>query len=333
MTHPLLIFINPASGANLAGRFMEAISDVEGITFVKLPDEQNTFAEKHSELLHNHDMRVIAAGGDGTVNWVISLLSKVFPLESEEWKPPIAVCPFGTGNDMARSLGWGGGMSDRDLRHAKKYIEKVRSSEHFENGDIWKVKMTRTDSGEVQEKQMLNYFSIGVDADMATKFETCRHCCKCCFCCHCMSKALYVPMGFAALCGNYDLRRYLEVKTWNTDDQGVEVTKTLDFRCCEKTFTVQNIPSIYGGRDLWRVNTPRSVHDKKLEIVTQGGSAKLGLTHLGIYLGHAQGQATKIEATADEPCVYQVDGEGAIMNGPCKFEIIRTGHYPFVFAK
>ena len=48
-------------------------------------------------------VRVVACGGDGTVVWVLSELAKRGCASV-----PVAVTPFGTGNDMARVLGEGG---------------------------------------------------------------------------------------------------------------------------------------------------------------------------------------------------------------------------------
>ena len=56
-------------------------------------------------------VKILVAGGDGTISTVIDHIKNNIP----EWSnnmPGIAILPLGTGNDLSRSLGWGGSLEN-----------------------------------------------------------------------------------------------------------------------------------------------------------------------------------------------------------------------------
>ena len=70
-----------------------------------------------SDHVSSAGVRLVACGGDGTVGWVLELLrqhiastSATSPAFVSSPCCPLAVLPLGTGNDLSRVLGWGGGI-------------------------------------------------------------------------------------------------------------------------------------------------------------------------------------------------------------------------------
>ncbi|KAL0359811.1 UNVERIFIED_CONTAM: Diacylglycerol kinase, partial [Sesamum angustifolium] len=50
-------------------------------------------------------LRIVVAGGDGTVGWVLGCLGELNK-QSRLPVPPTGIIPLGTGNDLSRSFGW-----------------------------------------------------------------------------------------------------------------------------------------------------------------------------------------------------------------------------------
>ena len=63
-------------------------------------------------------MRIIACGGDGTVGWILSVLDEIKFIQ----QPSVAIIPLGTGNDLARTLHWGGGYNNESTKEILKKV-------------------------------------------------------------------------------------------------------------------------------------------------------------------------------------------------------------------
>lgn len=123
------------------------------------------------------NLRILACGGDGTVGWVLSILDQINPAVP----PAVGVLPLGTGNDLARALGWGGGYTDEPIG---KILTSIGESDMIQL-DRWELKLERNteatgddDNGKGKENLPLNvvnnYFSLGVDAHIALEFHEAR---------------------------------------------------------------------------------------------------------------------------------------------------------------
>ncbi|VFQ87940.1 unnamed protein product [Cuscuta campestris] len=148
-------------------------------------------------------LKIVVAGGDGTVGWVLGCLGELHALGREPI-PPTGVIPLGTGNDLSRSFGWGGSFPFNWRSTIKRVLDRVTSAPlcHL---DSWKLLITmpagekmetpyslksaedltldqdQRINGAFPEKQsyyqgvFYNYFSIGMDAQVAYGFHHLRN--------------------------------------------------------------------------------------------------------------------------------------------------------------
>lgn len=68
--------------------------------------------------------RILVAGGDGTVGWILSCIEKMGWPNSDQ-RPDVRPLPLGTGNDLCRVLGWGPSHGEID---GEKLLEKTTSA-------------------------------------------------------------------------------------------------------------------------------------------------------------------------------------------------------------
>ncbi|KAK8386490.1 hypothetical protein O3P69_010841 [Scylla paramamosain] len=104
---PLLVFVNSKSGDNQGVRFLRR--------FKQLLNPAQVFDLMHGGPVLGlrlfkcfNPFRILICSGDGSVGWVLSEIDKLHMTNQCQ----IGVLPLGTGNDLARVLGWGSACDD-----------------------------------------------------------------------------------------------------------------------------------------------------------------------------------------------------------------------------
>ncbi|XP_019863877.1 PREDICTED: diacylglycerol kinase eta-like [Amphimedon queenslandica] len=106
---PVLAFVNSKSGDNKGVRFLRRLK--YWLNPLQVFDLAISGPESGLLLFQRFNkFRVLVFGGDGSIGWVLSTIDKLH-LHS---KCMVGVVPLGTGNDLARVLGWGGQCSDEE---------------------------------------------------------------------------------------------------------------------------------------------------------------------------------------------------------------------------
>lgn len=96
-----LILLNPVAAGGRASRRAHRIAELGGESAVLVVGASaDHVSELAGEALSEGYARVIAAGGDGTVQAVINGL-----MAAGEARPQLGIVPIGSGNDLARSMG------------------------------------------------------------------------------------------------------------------------------------------------------------------------------------------------------------------------------------
>uniref|UniRef100_A0AAY4BL67 Diacylglycerol kinase n=1 Tax=Denticeps clupeoides TaxID=299321 RepID=A0AAY4BL67_9TELE len=104
---PLLVFVNSKSGDNQGVKFLRRFKQL--LNPAQVFDLINGGPHLGLRLFQKFDnFRILVCGGDGSVGWVLSEIDKL----SLHKQCQLGVLPLGTGNDLARVLGWGPSCDD-----------------------------------------------------------------------------------------------------------------------------------------------------------------------------------------------------------------------------
>uniref|UniRef100_A0A7N8XW26 Diacylglycerol kinase n=1 Tax=Mastacembelus armatus TaxID=205130 RepID=A0A7N8XW26_9TELE len=311
---PLLVFVNPKSGGNQGAKivqsFMWYLNPRQVFDLTKGGPREGL--ELYAKV---PNLRILACGGDGTVGWILSVLDqlKLRP------QPPVSILPLGTGNDLARTLNWGGGYTDEP-------ITKILS--HVEDGNIvqldrWNLIVEPNPSAREEDRDehqtdklpidvFNNYFSLGFDAHVTLGFHESREANPEKFNSRFRNKMFYAGTAFSDFLSgsSKDLAKHIRVVCDGTDLTAK--VQELKLQC----LLFLNIPRYCAGTMPW--GHPSEHQDFEPQRHDDGCIEVIGFTMTSLATlqvgGHGERlhQCKEVTLTTSKSIPMQVDGE------PCK---------------
>ncbi|XP_070616190.1 LOW QUALITY PROTEIN: diacylglycerol kinase kappa [Erythrolamprus reginae] len=120
---PLLAFVNSKSGDNQGVKFLRKFKQF--LNPAQVFDLMNGGPHLGLRLFHKFStFRILVCGGDGSVGWVLSEIDSL----GLHKQCQLGVLPLGTGNDLARVLGWGSLCDDdTQLLQVLEKLERATS--------------------------------------------------------------------------------------------------------------------------------------------------------------------------------------------------------------
>ncbi|XP_038261138.1 diacylglycerol kinase zeta isoform X9 [Dermochelys coriacea] len=311
---PLLVFVNPKSGGNQGAKIIQSF-----IWFLnprQVFDLSQGGPKEALEMYRKvHNLRILACGGDGTVGWILSILDQL----RLNPPPPVAILPLGTGNDLARTLNWGGGYTDEPLSKILSHVEEG----NIVQLDRWNLQVEPNSEVNPEEKDETatdklpldvfnNYFSLGFDARVTLEFHESREANPEKFNSRFRNKMFYAGTAFSDFLtgSSKDLAKHVKVVCDGTD----LTPKIQDLK--PQCLVFLNIPRYCAGTMPW--GNPGEHHDFEPQRHDDGCIEVIGFTMTSLAAlqvgGHGERlhQCREVMLTTSKAIPMQVDGE------PCK---------------
>lgn len=336
---PLLVFINSRSGGQMGLYVLRQIRKWLNPIQVYDLSHQSPVAPLR-QFLSIPRLRILVCGGDGTVGWVLSALDEIGCVR----QPPIAILPLGTGNDLARVLGWGSGFSTRDV---SELLTEVAAA-HVSLLDRWQVTINGA-----KRAVLNNYLGVGVDAQVALEFHEQRERSPGLFMSQFVNKLWYSQFG---------AKNFL-VRTCAGLPDKIELEcdgKLISLPPGTEGVILLNINSYGGGSKLWHDDSdsdsesdasdhdgdsvsgtesdddddarysddgglynrlgPSSAHDGLLDVVAVYGTLHLGQMQVGLSKAVRLCQAKAVKIRLKDTLPIQIDGE-PWQEAPCELSV------------
>ncbi|XP_026367807.2 diacylglycerol kinase zeta isoform X1 [Ursus arctos] len=316
---PLLVFVNPKSGGNQGAKIIQSF--LWYLNPRQVFDLSQGGPKEALEMYRKvHNLRILACGGDGTVGWILSTLDQL----RLKPPPPVAILPLGTGNDLARTLNWGGGYTDEP-------VSKILS--HVEEGNVvqldrWDLRAEPNPDAGPEEREegatdrlpldvFNNYFSLGFDAHVTLEFHESREANPEKFNSRFRNKMFYAGTAFSdfLMGSSKDLAKHIRVVCDGTD----LTPKIQDLK--PQCIVFLNIPRYCAGTMPW--GHPGEHHDFEPQRHDDGYLEVIGFTMTSLAAlqvgGHGERltQCREVVLTTSKAIPVQVDGE------PCKLAASR----------